>query len=164
MAVSAVPKTGLRPEALMELHLGLLLISLDERMHREPRGTLNATRYPLCVRQSCQPHSLRMAGEVLYVPAMVNGILHIFHLCLPCPLRNFKTAEEVQMLHRDQEQEVNLQVQAGAHSFARLRPLRVGKQAIEPTLIGFTIPPSVRLFILFILLVYFLFLLCAQFK
>jgi hypothetical protein len=38
------------------------------------------------------------------------------------------------MAHRDQEQEVNLQVQAGAHSYARLRLPQAGKQAIEPLL------------------------------
>lgn len=143
MTAPAVPKIGLPPEALMEIPLGLLLISWDEKMHREHQGTLNATRYLPCEHQSCQLHSLRMAEEVLYVLAMANGTPHIFHLCLPCTLRSFKTAREVQMAYRGQEQEVN-QVQTGAHMYARLRLPRVGKQAIEPPLLcfGSTLPPS----------------------
>lgn len=132
MAALEVPTTGPPPEALMENYLGLLLISMDEKMHREG-AMLSVIRYHPCVRQSCQPHSLRMAEEVLYVLAMVNGTLHISHPCLLC---SFKPAE-AQMAHRDQEQEVNLQAQAGARSYARLRLLQAGRQAVEPPLIGF---------------------------
>lgn len=149
MATSEVRTTGRPPEVLLENHLGLLLISMDEKMHRGG-GTLSVTR---CL--PCQQYSLRM------VPAMVKG------QCLLCPLRSFKPAE-AQMVHRDQEQEVSLQVQAESRSYAGLRLPQAGNQAVEAPSIGFfTVPLSVFHLVhsFYILLLYGVDLLfCVQFK
>lgn len=121
MATSDVRTTGRPPEAHSGNHLGLLLISMDEKMHRGG-GTHSVTR--------CLPCSLRM------VPTVKGQ-------CLLCPLRSFKPAE-AQMVHRDQEQEVSLQVQAEPRSYARLRLPQAGNQAVEAPSVGFyTVPLSV---------------------